>query len=82
MILAQVNLGSQKRNINCKTFNIINTYEYCGDMGSIIVECESANDLDEYGFDTADCNNIERLDVGEVYESYDYGKGCLVVRMA
>lgn len=81
MVLAEVNLGTQKRNIRNKIFNIINTYAFCGDMGSIIVECESINELGNYGFDDADLSRIDGLEIGGLYESYDYGNGCVVVRM-
>lgn len=66
-----------------KIFNIINTAEYFdNDKGStIIVECDDASNLVDYGFDEYETDQIEELKVGEVYESADYGNECLVIRM-
>lgn len=67
---------------NTKIFNIINTSEYFGDRcATIIVECDDASNLEEYGFGEYETNQIESLKVGEVYESANYGNECLVIRI-
>lgn len=68
---------------NTKVFNIINTAEYFDNdkCSTIIVECDDASNLVDYGFDVHETDQIEELKVGEVYESADYGNECLVIRM-
>ena len=67
---------------NTKIFNIINTYEYCGDICSTIIkECDDASKLVDYGFDEYETDQILELKFGEIYESADYGNECLVIRM-
>jgi hypothetical protein len=80
--LAKLRFDFEEGDTNTKIFNIINTSEYCGDMCStIIVECDDASNLVDYGFDEHETDQIEELKVGEVYESADYGNECLVIRM-
>jgi hypothetical protein len=80
--LAKLRFDFEEGDTNTKIFNIINTSEYCGDMCStIIVECDDASNLVDYGFDEYETDQIESLKVGEVYESADYGNECLVIRM-
>lgn len=66
-----------------KIFNIINTTKYFDNdkCSTIIVECDDASNLVDYGFDDPEIEQIEELKVGEVYESADYGNECLVIRM-
>lgn len=68
---------------NTKVFNIINTAEYFDNdkCSTIIVECDDASNLVDYGFDDYETDQIEELKVGEVYESAGYGNECLVIRM-
>lgn len=68
---------------NTKVFNIINTAKYFDNdkCSTIIVECDDASNLVDYGFDDPEIEQIEELKVGEVYESADYGNECLVIRM-
>jgi hypothetical protein len=68
---------------NTKVFNIINTAKYFDNdkCSTIIVECDDASNLVDYGFDDPEIDQIEELKVGEVYESADYGNECLVIRM-
>lgn len=68
---------------NTKVFNIINTAKYFDNdkCSTIIVECDDASNLVDYGFDDPKIEQIEELKVGEVYESADYGNECLVIRM-
>lgn len=68
---------------NTKVFNIINTSKYFDNdkCSTIIVECDDASNLVDYGFDEHETDQIEELKVGEVYESADYGNECLVIRM-
>lgn len=68
---------------NTKIFNIINTAEYFDNdkCSTIIVECDDASNLVDYGFDEYETDQIEELKVGEVYESADYGNECLVIRL-
>lgn len=68
---------------NTKVFNIINTAKYFDNdkCSTIIVECDDASNLVDYGFDDPEIEQIGELKVGEVYESADYGNECLVIRM-
>lgn len=65
-----------------KIYAIINTAEYCGDMGCIVVQITDPLDLKEYGFTEEECKECDLIGVGEKFDSYDYGLGCVVVRMA
>ena len=64
-----------------KIYSIINTAEYSGDMGDIIVECNNTTELENYGFGDDDIEDIDKLKVGEIWVSKDYGVGCVVVRL-
>lgn len=65
-----------------KIYSIINTIEYSGNMGVIVVKVDKTLELINFGFDIVDCQRINNLDVGGSYRSEDYGNGCVVVRMA
>jgi hypothetical protein len=78
--ILSLNLGS--KSVAPLTYAIINTHNYCGDSGVIIVECSSAKALEVYGFDTEEIGEVSKLAVGEMFTSYDYGDGCVCVRIA
>lgn len=63
-------------------YAIINTANYDGDMGTIIVKSCSPNALKDYCFDVEECREISKLAVGELFTSHDYGNGVVVVRIA
>jgi len=65
-----------------KIYSIINTIEYSGNMGVIVVKVNKTLELTNFGFDVVDCQRISNLDVGGSYQSEDYGNACVVVRMA
>lgn len=73
---------SISRDITELVYNIINTSNYDGDMGVIIVKGVTPHILKNYGFDDAECKEIGTLKVGETFTSHVYGNGCVVVRMA
>ncbi len=66
----------------CKIFAIINTAEYCGDMGCIVVQITDPLDLQEYGFSEEECKECDLIGVGDKFDSHDYGVGCVLVRIA
>lgn len=65
-----------------KIYSIINTIEYSGNMGVIVVKVDKASELADFGFDVAECQRINDLAVGGLHQSEDYGNACVVVRMA
>lgn len=71
-----------ERNVTDLVYAIINTANYDGDMGAIIVKSCSPIALKDYGFDVEECKEISKLAVGELFTSHDYGNGVVVVRMA
>lgn len=64
------------------TYAIINTNNYCGDMGVNVVSCSTPLALTNLGFSKADCEGVAKLQIGETYMSEDYGNGAVVTRMA
>ena len=71
-----------ERDVTDLVYAIINTSNYDGDMGTIIVKCCTPVALQDYGFTYAECVGISTLQVGELFTSHDYGSGCVVVRMS
>lgn len=71
-----------ERNVTDLTYAILNTSNYDGGMGVIVVKGISPIILKEYGFDDDDCKAISTLAVGASYTSTDYGNGVVVVRMS
>lgn len=65
-----------------KIYSIINTIEYSGNMGVIVVKVDKALELTNFGFDAVECQRINNLAVGGLHQSEDYGNACVVVRMA
>jgi hypothetical protein len=63
-------------------FAILNTKTYDGDMGVTIVKGISPMILEEYGFDTEECTEIGKINVGDSWTNSMYGNGVVVVRMA
>jgi hypothetical protein len=59
---------------------ILNTDLY-GMSATTIVECNTPEALDKYGFDDDEIKEIKSLEVGELFESNDYGKAVVIVRM-
>lgn len=70
------------RDVTDLVYAILNTSNYDGDMGVIVVKGISPTILKEYGFDDDDCKAISTLAVGASYTSTDYGNGVVVVRMS
>lgn len=71
-----------EKNTN-KTFAIINTANYDLDcMGVIVVEVEDVNQLENYGYRPSEIKVVETLKVGDKFDSFDYGDGCILVRIA
>ena len=64
------------------TYAILNTSNYNGGVGAIIVKCYTPNALKDYGFDIEECKEIGKLAVGELFTSHDYGNGAVIVRMS
>lgn len=64
------------------TYAVINTNNYCGDMGVNVVSCSTPLALTNLGFSKADCEGVAKLQIGETYMSEDYGNGAVVTRMA
>ena len=73
---------SISRDITELVYNIINTTNYDGDMGVIVVKGIKPHILKNYGFNDDECKEIGTLKVGEMFTSHIYGNGCVVVRMA
>lgn len=66
---------------NDKIFSIINTANYCGDMGVLVVE-GCTDELENWGFGVEDIKEIDKLNIGASWVSNEYGVGgCVVVRM-
>ena len=64
-------------------YALINTSEYDGSMGVIVVEGISPRILENYGFDNDDIMEIARLEVGDSWNThFMYGKGVVVTRIA
>lgn len=64
------------------TYVVINTNNYCGDMGVNVVSCSTPLAMEKMGFSKSECETIARLKIGESCMSEDYGNGVVVVRMA
>lgn len=71
-----------ERNVGEPTYAILNTSNYNGGVGAIIVKCYTPNTLKDYGFDIEECKEIGKLAVGELFTSHDYGNGAVIVRMS
>lgn len=66
-----------------KTFAIINTANYDLDsLGVIVVEVENVNQLEDYGYREDEIKVAETLEVGDKFDAFDYGDGCILVRIA
>ena len=66
-----------------KTFAIINTANYDLDnLGVIAVEVEDTNQLEDYGYSPSEIKVVETLEVGDKFDSFDYGNGCILIRIA
>ena len=66
-----------------KTFAIINTINYDLDsLGVIVVEVEDINQLEDYGYSPNEIKVAETLEVGDKCDSFDYGDGCILIRIA
>lgn len=77
-----INLCLEKKAETPLTYSIINTKDYDGRMGVIVIECNSPSALEDYGFDVEEIEKVSRLDVGQTFTSHDYGTGCVCVRIA
>jgi hypothetical protein len=73
------NMGAE---VTDMVFAILNTKTYDGDMGVTIVKGVSPMILEEYGFDTEECAEIGKINVGDSWRNSMYGNGVVVVRMA
>jgi hypothetical protein len=74
-------LNNFKTMDNSKIFSIINTANYCGDMGVLVVEGYT-DELEDFGFGEEDIKEIDKLNIGASWVSDEYGVGgCVVVRM-
>ena len=73
------NMGAE---VTDMVFAIINTKTYNGEMGVLIVKGVSPMILKEYGFDTEECTEIGKINVGDSWKNSMYGNGVVVVRMA
>jgi hypothetical protein len=73
------NMGAE---VTDMVFAILNTKTYDGDMGATIVKGVSPMILEEYGFDTEECAEIGKINVGDSWKNSMYGNGVVVVRMA
>ena len=71
-----------ERNVGELTYAILNTSNYDGGIGAIIVKCSTPIALEDYGFDNAECVGISMLKVGELYTSTKSVNGIVVVRMS
>ena len=71
-----------ERNVGELIYAILNTSNYNGGVGAIIVKCYTPNALKDYGFDIEECKEIGKLAVGELFTSHDYGNGAVIVRMS
>lgn len=77
--LGDISLGNDMENEKL-IFALINTAHY-DSMGVIVVECDSAEQLEEYGFQKEEIEMAEKMNVGDKIESVDYGSGAIVVRI-
>lgn len=73
------NMGAE---VTDMVFAIINTKTYDGEMGVLIVKGVSPMILKEYGFDTEECTEIGKINVGDSWANSTFGNGVVVVRMA
>ena len=73
------NMGAE---VTDMVFAIINTKTYDGEMGVLIVKGVSPMILGAYGFDTEECTEIGKINVGDSWKNSMYGNGVVVVRMA
>ena len=73
------NMGAE---VTDMVFAIINTKTYDGEMGVLIVKGISPMILKEYGFDTEECTEIGKINVGDSWANSTFGNGVVVVRMA
>ena len=73
------NMGAE---VTDMVFAIINTKTYDGEMGVLIVKGVSPMILKNYGFDTDECTEIGKINVGDSWTNSMYGNGVVVVRMA
>lgn len=73
------NMGAE---VTDMVFAILNTKTYCGEMGIIIVKGVSPMILKDYGFDTEECTEIGKINVGDSWANSMFGNGVVVVRMA
>ena len=68
---------------NNKTFAIINTANYDLDnLGVIVVEVENVSELADYGYREDEIKVAETLEVGDKFDAFDYGDGCILIRIA
>jgi hypothetical protein len=63
-------------------FAILNTKTYDGEMGVLIVKGVSPMILKYYGFDTDECTEIGKINIGDSWTNSTFGNGVVVVRMA
>ena len=73
------NMGAE---VTDMVFAIINTKTYDGEMGVLIVKGISPMILKKYGFDTEECTEIGKINVGDSWANSTFGNGVVVVRMA
>ena len=73
------NMGAE---VTDMVFAIINTKTYDGEMGVLIVKGISPMILKDYGFDTDECTEIGKINVGDSWTNSMFGNGVVVVRMA
>lgn len=74
--IAEFAINSEKEFV----YVILNTDLY-GMPATTIVECSTPEALDKYGFDVDEIKELKSLEVGELFESNDYGKAVVIVRM-
>ena len=77
-----INLDLEEKECFPLIYSIINTHDYCGRMGVIVIECKSPCALENYGFRDDEIEHIRNLEVGQMFTSPDYGTGCVCVRIA
>lgn len=66
-----------------KAFAIINTANYVSDsLGVVVVEVENVNQLENYGYCPSEIKVVETLEIGDKFDSFDYGDGCILIRIA
>jgi hypothetical protein len=47
-----------------------------------VVEVEDVNQLENYGYRPSEIKVAETLEVGDKFDSFDYGDGCILIRIA